>query len=283
MAKQLVDIMARIENVKQLDAVTTAMRGIAAARAQQSKAMLSGISAYTETISRAIGQALGFAPGAGAADLKRLSGRALILFCAEQGFVGALNDRILNAAGPEIAGTHLMIVGTRGAGVARERDIIANWTTAMASQIGAVPVVANHVADALYALIAGRTITRAEVLFARVDAEHAIEVARTTLFPIDLERFRQPQASMPPLTTLEPEVLLEGLAAEYIYAVLCEAAMHAFAAENQARMEAMSSATSNIDRMLSELKQRENQVRQEEVTAEIIELASGNRDPNRES
>jgi len=53
----------------------------------------------------------------------------------------------------------------------------------------------------------------------------------------------------------------------------CEAAMHAFAAENPSRMEAMSSASRNIDRTLLELKQRENQVRQEEVTAEIVELA----------
>jgi F-type H+-transporting ATPase subunit gamma len=75
--------------------------------------------------------------------------------------------------------------------------------------------------------------------------------------------------------TLEPQKLLENLTAEYVYARLCEAAMYAFAAENQARMEAMSSASNNIDRTLGQLKQHANQVRQEEVTAEIVELAAG--------
>jgi F-type H+-transporting ATPase subunit gamma len=152
---------------------------------------------------------------------------------------------------------------------------VPNWTTTMASQIGAVPGVANRVADALYQLIAEKTIAFAEVLCARIDAERKIDVARTTLFPLDLERFRQPEPAVPPLTTLAPETLIERLIAEYVFAVLCEAAMDAFAAENQARMEAMSSATSNIEQRLGELKQHENQVRQEEVTAEIIELASG--------
>jgi F-type H+-transporting ATPase subunit gamma len=93
-------------------------------------------------------------------------------------------------------------------------------------------------------------------------------------FPIGLERFRRPHAESPPLVTLQPERLIERLTAEYVYARLCEAAMHAFAAENHARMDTMSAASTNIERTLIELKQRENQVRQEEVTAEIVELAA---------
>lgn len=275
MAERLADIVAQIDNVKQLDAVTTAMRGIAAARAQQSRALLAGIRTYAEAISRAIGQALSFTAAARPDPGDQPSGRALILFCAEQGFAGALSDRILDAAGSDLADAHIMIIGTRGAGIATERGTTANWATAMASQIGAVPSVANRVADALYQLISEKTIACAEVLSSRIDAERKISVARTTLFPLDLEHFRQPEPAVPPLTTLAPETLIERLTTEYVFAVLCEAAMDAFAAENQARMEAMSSATSNIERRFNELKQRENQVRQEEVTAEIIELASG--------
>lgn len=274
MAERLPDITARIENVKQLRAVTTAMRGIAAARAQQSKGLLAGIGAYAEAISRAIGQTLNFVPFSPTVGFDRASGRALILFCAEQGFAGALSDRILDAAGRDIAASHLMLIGTRGAGIARERGLNPGWMLAMASQVGAVAAVANRVAEALYALIAKGAIARAEVVFAHLDAAHVIGVERKALFPLDLERFRQKEASIPLLTTLELEVLIERLAVEYIYAVLCEAAMHAFAAENQARMEAMGSVANNIDRTLCELQQRENQVRQEEVTAEIVELAS---------
>ena len=148
----------------------------------------------------------------------------------------------------------------------------------MASQIGGVPAVANLIADALYARIAEGAVARAEIFYPRTDADHTMRIERVALFPLDLEKFRRPQAKILPLVTLEPQKLLENLTAEYVYARLCEAAMYAFAAENQARMEAMGSASSNIDRTLRELKQYANQVRQEEVTAEIVELAAGSED-----
>jgi F-type H+-transporting ATPase subunit gamma len=51
--------------------------------------------------------------------------------------------------------------------------------------------------------------------------------------------------------------------------------LHAFAAENQARMEAMAAARKQVERQLSRLRARQRLVRQEEITAEVIELASG--------
>jgi hypothetical protein len=77
------------------------------------------------------------------------------------------------------------------------------------------------------------------------------------------------------LTTLAPSLLLERLATEYVYAQLCEAAIHAFAAENEARMMAMASAKTNIESKLAGLSQRGHQLRQEETTTEIVELAAG--------
>jgi F-type H+-transporting ATPase subunit gamma len=106
-----------------------------------------------------------------------------------------------------------------------------------------------------------------------MDAAYKVTVARVTLFPLDTKRFQVASAQIPPLTNLAPSRLLQQLAAEYVYAQLCDAAMQTFAAENQARMDAMGSASTNIETILSELRAHENRVRQEEVTAEIIELA----------
>jgi F-type H+-transporting ATPase subunit gamma len=78
-----------------------------------------------------------------------------------------------------------------------------------------------------------------------------------------------------PLITLPAADLVERLADEYVYAALCEAAMRAFAAENEARVAAMARARRNIDTMLEALTAQERQVRQDEITAEVVELASG--------
>ena len=50
--------------------------------------------------------------------------------------------------------------------------------------------------------------------------------------------------------------------------------MHAFAAENEARITAMAAARTNLETKLGGLTPREHQLRQEEITTEIVELAA---------
>jgi F-type H+-transporting ATPase subunit gamma len=80
---------------------------------------------------------------------------------------------------------------------------------------------------------------------------------------------------IPPIVTLPPEQLLDQLAEEYVYAELCAAVMLSYAAENEARMQAMIAARSNVERKLDELTASYRNLRQEEITAEIIELSAG--------
>src|ERR1700738_885053 len=98
MAERLVDLVTQIRNVRQLGAVVTAMRGIAASRAQKGRALLAGIDAYNNVISRAIGQALNLLPPNIAGARSRHNAKAgLIVFCAEQGLAGAFSERVLDA------------------------------------------------------------------------------------------------------------------------------------------------------------------------------------------
>jgi F-type H+-transporting ATPase subunit gamma len=90
-----------------------------------------------------------------------------------------------------------------------------------------------------------------------------------------MAQFSRPPDTNAPLLNLAPEALLSELTADYLHAQLCNAALHAFAAENEARMEAMAAAHNQIERQLSALRARQQNVRQEEITAEIIELAAG--------
>ncbi len=276
MAERLADIVAQIQNVGQLGSVITAMRGIAASRAQQGRSKLAGIDAYTDVISHAIRQALVLAPP----DRRPISAAVpekpgLILFCAEQGFVGAFSERVMKAAAPHIEQATLLLLGTRGISIASEQGIKIAWSSAMATHADAVPDVARQIADALYDSISNDLLSRVELYFPRIAAAGGIEVVRRSLLPLDLQRFAPSNLDQPPLITLAPHILLDHLAAEYVYAQLCEAAMHALAAENEARMMAMAAAKNNVETRLTALSQRERQLRQEEITTEIVELAAG--------
>jgi len=118
-------------------------------------------------------------------------------------------------------------------------------------------------------------MTTVDILFPRSEPGSGIQIDRHSLLPIDFGRFVQPIEKRPPLTTLTPQLLLDRLAEEYVYAQLCQAATHAFEAENEARMMAMASAKTNVETKLNGLAQRERRLRQEEITTEIIELAGG--------
>ncbi len=276
MAERMADLVAQIESVRQLDAVVTAMRGIAASRAQKGRSLLPGIEAYTDVVSRAIGHALSLQPTEPVAAA-RDGGvrRGIILFCAEQGFVGAFSERVISAAAGELTDATVFLLGTRGIAFAKERGVAPGWNAPMATNAAAIPDLANRLAEAIYDRIASEGLTKVDIVYSRMGKEGRIDIDRHSLLPIDFSRFTRPSTGRVPLTNLPPPLLLERLAAEYIYAQLCQAAMHAFEAENEARMMAMAAARTNIDIKLGDLTQRERRLRQEAITAEILELATG--------
>jgi F-type H+-transporting ATPase subunit gamma len=275
MTERLSDVVAKIQNVQQLTAVVTALRGIAASRAQSGRSLLAGIEAYTDIISVAIGEAVNLlSPDRTMPIVCGNANRGLIFFCAEQGFAGAFSERVFEAAGADLEGATILVAGTRGAVVAAERGIKLDWSAAMTTRVEGIPSFANELAEVLYRYLNQGSIARADIFFSR-SVSGVINVDHHSLLPIDFDRFARAVQRQDPLTTLAPQLLLERLAAEYVYAHLCQAAMHAFVAENEARMIAMVAAKNNTETTLAALLQRERQLRQEEITTEIVELAAG--------
>jgi F-type H+-transporting ATPase subunit gamma len=275
MTERLADITARIDGISQLGAVVNAMRGIAASRAQQARGQLIAVDSYAATIAIAIGRAIAADPAASRDQVPRSARPALVLFCAEQGFAGAFSERVLDAVGADLAGSELFLVGSRGFAVAAERGIAAGWKGAMPSNSAGVPRLADRIAEALYSSIATGGIDRLDAVFSQHQPGQAAHIERRRLFPVDLSAFPRAADAQAPLLNLAPEALLGELTAEYLHAQLCNAALHGFAAENEARMQAMAAAREQIERQLATLRATQRLVRQEEITAEIIELAAG--------
>lgn len=279
MTLRLADISARIDGIQQLGAVVNAMRGIAAARAQQARSQLAAVDSYATVVAEGIGQALA-AMQRPADTASRPVHRALVVFAAEQGFAGAFSTRVLDFAAAELTKSTLFLVGTRGNTVLAERGITPDWIGALPSHSAGVPKLADEITDALYARIAKGEIDALSVVYARSEPGHPIDVVRDELLPLDPTKFSKPDHPSSPLLNLAPRALLAGLTADYLHAQFCHAALHAFAAENEARMAAMAAAREQIVRQLATLSAKEREVRQEEITAEVIELAAGG-DANR--
>ena len=275
MAERLADVRARVDGVRQLGAVVNALRGISATRAQAARGQLAAVDSYLATIGASIGQALALAPEARRDGAAHARGSALLLFGAEEGFVGAFSERLLDAAAAELDGSSLFLIGTRAAAIAAERGVVGTWQGAMPSHSAGIPKLADRIAEALYPRLAAGEIGGLDTIYARWEPGVGFAVQRDRLFPLDMSAMSPARAAVAPLANLRPESLLGELTAEYLHAQLCHAALHAFAAENQARMETMASAHRQVERRLSALRATERLVRQEEITAEIVELAAG--------
>jgi len=282
MTERLGDIEARIATVHQIEEVVGAMRGIAAMRTREAREQLDGIRSYAETIAGAIGQALAFLPPDGHLESAREApaGHAIIALCAEQGFAGAFSDRILDAV-DGLAGkypqqnTELLLIGDRGLMVAGERELAVDWSAPMVAHPAQAAALASRIAEALYERLDGGQVTHVTLLHTTPDLAAGFEVMGKQLIPFDFARFPLPATAVAPLTTLAPQVLLVKLAEEYVFAEICEAVMLSFAAENEARMRAMIAARANVADKRDSLVARARQLRQEEITNEIIELAGG--------
>lgn len=277
MSGKLAEIEARSATARQLDAVIGAMRGIAAARSREAQRRLPGIRSSAATVGAAIAAVLAHGRGGQApASAQDHGARFVIALCSEQGFVGSFNERILDSVRARVDSgqCELLLVGTRGEMVAKERRLPFLWNSHAASHADDVSSLAGRITDALYGHLANRAVDRVSVVHALPGVASSSEIVEHSLIPFDFSRFSLLEHAQPPLLTLPVESLLAGLVEAYVFTEICEALMLSFAAENEARVRAMLAARANVRETLDELTQSYRRVRQEEITADIAELAT---------
>jgi F-type H+-transporting ATPase subunit gamma len=271
------EIKARLDNISQIEGIIGALRAIAAGHQQEARRHLDAVRAHEATVAGALARAL--ATGPAPAPGLRGGGRALLIVSgAAQGFSGDYSDQISKAAlSGQITDLDLMVVGHRTLQTLSEEappDTIV-WSADMAPHMAEIPTLASRTVDAAFSLVAQGSHDRIAILFA--DAEpQGQKLIRRTLVPFDFGRFA-PDPGNQPRTTRARADLLAALAEEYVFAEVCEALMLGFASESAARAAAMARAQTNVRRISSDLARLFNQARQEQMTTEIIELAS--RDP----
>jgi F-type H+-transporting ATPase subunit gamma len=168
---------------------------------------------------------------------------------------------------------HTLVIGERARLAAAEFDVPIAWSSEMAAHANAVPEIANRIVSELYGRLGDADVSHVALVHGAPQAVEAARIVTTSLLPFDFARFGPVARPFPPLVTLAPRPLQESLAEEYVYTQICEAIVLALAAENEARMRAMMAARRNIDDMARRLRIEHQRLRQEQITAEIVELS----------
>ncbi|WP_437768424.1 F0F1 ATP synthase subunit gamma [Sorangium sp. So ce281] len=286
-----VELAARIRTLSQAAKVVDAMRSVAASHRRQANDAFMGFERYAAATREALGQALelldaeeGRAPfeePAGAAGARRV----VVLF-SEHGFVGALNERLLDAALRVARGdpgpAELAALGTRGLRLCRDRGVAALASGPLPSTIPGVGPAADRLTRDLFGAIAGGAIACVDLVFARRAGALGWRPEALRLFPPERGSGAGAARGEPPLRTLPAAALVARIIEEHCLAQVVWALGEAFACERAARLAAMEASQRSLRDELDELSRAERTARQEAITSELLEIAAGS-EPLREA
>lgn len=264
------EIHDRLTNVHQIGAIISALRAIASARQAEAKARVQAIRAQEEAVAEALSAALALGD---APKTQSVGPGVAIVIGASQGFSGSYAEHMAEAArNAADQGDALIVVGARTIGALMDSGQAMVWTADLAARSEDIPELAIHVADALYERLAKTPESPVRIIHTDPDDLEAGPQSRA-LIPFDTNRFPH-SARSAPIINLAPAELLSQLIEEYVFTEICEVLMLGYAAENAARAEAMSRAQTAVKEMAGGLQQEFQRARQEQMTTEIVELAT---------
>ena len=263
---EIARIEAQLESLGQLGELVTALRSMAASRARQTQAALGGTRAFRATVYRAISSLPELDRCLPADD----NGTpVLVAITSENGFVGGFNTRIMERVRDlRNAKETLVLIGRRGQILAGEMNLSVDHAIHMTSRPDGVTQLARRIA----ARLAG--VTRARIIFARHGQNGAFHVRARDVLPIRPASGGDTLAETP-LHHLPTAELLDQLASEYLFAEIAHACMQSLLSESNARLVTMDSASRNIDERFEKLRRQERTARQEQTTADMLDIIVG--------
>jgi F-type H+-transporting ATPase subunit gamma len=274
------EIVTRIASLDGLRDIVSAIRAIAASQMQQALRSLEAIRRYSGMVREALSDAARLLPADGTvASTSGLSSSALIVFCAEHGLCGGFNEHPLRVAESALSDRSdrilLIVVGSRGGQICRERELKPDLVLPMATHCAGVTGAARRVATEVYRMFNDGRIAGLEVVYAQHAASQFSRIERHRLLPLEMPLVEGRPLAMPPLINLSPRRLFDDIVGEYFFAALENAAMQSFFSENATRFRTMEAAHQNIGNKSEELTKLARHLRQEAVTTEILDLISG--------
>ena len=220
-------------------------------------------------------------------EVRRVRKRAVILIGADKGLCGALNSnlfRLISQFDP--ASTVFVTAGRKATQfIARtRRQLIAEFA------YGDEPtyVEAQAIASLARDLFLKREVDQVRIVgteFVNTLTQRAVDLEFLPIGEIKGSRIPIAEAEENlPLDTREslfepgPEAVLAYLLSHYLNIYMHRALLNAKASEQSARMVSMKNATDNAEHLIQHLKLEYNNLRQGNITKELLEIAGGQSD-----
>lgn len=277
------DIKRRKSSIQSTQQITKAMKLVSTVKLQKAKNRAEQTDPYFNYMYKTVSSMLARSgnidhPYLTAGDSKK---KAVVVITSNRGLAGGYNSNIVKLiTGSDFDKEDLDIyaVGGKGAETLERRGYhIADLQTEM-MEAPTYPDAASLCTRVLDAFTSGEV---GEIYLAYTHFKNTVsqEAKLIKLLPVEIEPdSEENQASDSNiLMNYEPneEEALDMIIPKYVTSLFYGALVEAVASENGARMQAMDSATSNAEEMISDLSLKYNRARQGSITQELTEIIAG--------
>jgi len=289
------DVRNRIDSVKNIQKITSAMQMVAAARLRRAEQRIEAMRPYADAIrrmTRMAAEAAGNVPNLPIlAEHDSVDKVGLLVVAGDRGLAGAFNSNAVRA------------------GVAAGRDLQAEGQTPVYFASGRRPASslafrglevvesftgftdrpayadARSIAERVMAAYIDGEVDRVDIFYNGYVSALSQVIRRETLLPLQQasilgdEEEQDTEAEEKSIGNFEyepdPEEILKRLVPDYVEVSIYRALLESSASEHGARMTAMQNASDNASTLIDDLTLEMNRARQAEITQEIMEVVAG--------
>ena len=284
------DIKNRINSVKNTQKITSAMYLISSTKMRKAKAELQKTRPYFDAIEHEIRRifqstsdvdSIYFYPEKGR---KAAETYAYLVITADKGLAGSYNYNVIKRAEAEMSKhkkVKLYVVGDFGRRYFMKHGIEIEQSFLYTAQ-NPTFTRARQICSILMEEYNERRVDEIRIIYSDMENELTSTVKMTRLLPFERKSFISNDVD-PEEKKVDKEynfypsvnVVLDNIMNGYIAGNIYGALVDSFSAEQNARMNAMSSANNNAEELLADLSIQYNRVRQAAITQEITEVAAG--------
>ena len=275
------DIKRRKSSIQSTQQITKAMKLVSTVKLQKAKNRAEQTDPYFNYMYKTVSSMLARSgninhPYLTAGDSKK---KAVVVITSNRGLAGGYNSNIVKLiTGGDFNKEDLDIyaVGGKGAEALERRGYhIADLETEM-MEAPTYPDAASLCSRVLDAFTSGEV---GEIYLAYTHFKNTVsqEAQLIRMLPVEVSEPSEEKSSREILMNYEPttEEALDMIIPKYVTSLFYGALVEAVASENGARMQAMDSATSNAEEMISDLSLKYNRARQGSITQELTEIIAG--------
>lgn len=278
---ELRELERKLESIRALGDIVNAMRNMAAIYVRRAEATIEASRGYADVVYSALHLALRLTDGLRPETAEDVPSLAIV-FAGDQGLCGSYNDRVVAAAWryrDECTGpVDIISIGYRGRELLRLRGVEPVLCARAPSSLEGIKSQLPDLAAHIFRTYVERGARRMTFIYNEYESMGRFsETVRRVLPPAadQLAATAQGRPAYDPILTAPAAQVLGRFVEEYFYIELYRALLESHASENGARLASMTAAATSIEDRTAQLLKEYQSVRQDVITAEILEVVGG--------